>query len=238
MSATDSGYPVGVAEGWHDDPFGRHASRFHDGRRWTPYVKDGESHALDDPVEAVPVAASRPEILTEPVLVVDLPGDPGEACSVFGRDGRALGGIRPVGADRWDVLAGDGQVALTMTKASTIRRAVLQVRDGSGMELGRVVQQNQRGLATFALESAAGGNVGFVRARTWAGWDVRVEDEGSRTLARVSQLWDGLDRAAFPVQEAYVARLERDLPDPQRALVYAAGLSVGVFLKRDSRGFG
>ena len=80
-------------------------------------------------------------------------------------------------------------------------------------------------------------SVGFVRARTWAGWDIRVEDERSRTLARLSQLWDGLDRAAYPVQDAYVARVERDMLDPQRALVYAAVLGVEPVLKRDRRGF-
>jgi hypothetical protein len=235
-----TGSRAAFVEGWHHDPFGRHESRFHDGRRWTPYVKDGETHALDEPVDEIVVNAA-PEILSETVLVVEVPAT-GEAqpFRVYGRDGRDLGEVRPVAGDdaRWEVLGGDGVVALTLTKARSIRRSVTVVRDGRGAEMGRMVEQRLPGVTTYALESSAGGNVGFVRARTWAGWDVRVEDEQSRPLVRVSQRWDGLDRAAFPVEDAYVARVEREMPDPQRALAYAAALGVDAVLKRDGRGFG
>ena len=227
MSETGSGAPAPFLEGWHHDPFGRHESRFHDGRRWTPYVKDGETHALDEPVDEVEVDTPQPGILAEPLLVVELPGEEGQSgdgrvYSVFGQDGRDLGAVRPAAGEegRWEVVDGDGLVALTLTKASAIRRSVVVVRDGHGVDMGRVVEQHLPGPATFALESSAGGNVGFVRARTWAGWDVRVEDERSRTLARVSQLWDGVDRATYASSTGN-----------------AAVLGVEPLLKRDTRGF-
>ena len=43
--------PANGTEGWRPDPFGRHEVRFYDGHRWTPYVKDGETHGLDEPIE-------------------------------------------------------------------------------------------------------------------------------------------------------------------------------------------
>ena len=138
---------------------------------------------------------------------------------------------------RFEVLGADGLVALTMAKASTLRKSIVSVRDGSGVEMGRLVEQHLPGITTFALESAAGGNVGFVRARTWVGWDIRVEDERNRPVARISKSWEGLDRAAFPTADNYVVRIDREMLDPQRALVYAAALAVDTLLKKDTRGF-
>jgi hypothetical protein len=232
-----------AVEGWHADPFGRHESRFHDGTRWTPYVKDGGDHSLDEPVATMTRADTGPEIMTAAVLVVEqhpAPHDPSEPYSVFGRDGRELGTVRrSTGEDgRWEVVGGDGLVALTLTKAPSARKTVITVRDADGAEMGRLLEQHLPGLTTYALESSAGGNVGFLRARTWAGWDIRVEDERNRPVAGISKRWDGLDRVAFPAADGYVARIDRAMRDPQRALVYAAALSVDTLLKKEGRGFG
>jgi len=243
VSDSADGTPGSSVEGWRADPYGRHEARFHDGSRWTPYVRDGEAHSIDEPVEGVDRdEATGPEILTAPVLVVEQHvelDDHSEPYSVFGRDGRDLGTVRRAMGDerRFDVLGGDGLVALTLTKSSSIRRSIVSVHDAHGAELGRLLEQHLPGMPTFALESAAAGNVGFVRARTWVGWDIRVEDERNRPIGTISKLWDGLDRAAFPTEDHYVARIDREMRDPQRALVYAAALSVDSLLKKDTRGF-
>jgi len=135
------------------------------------------------------------------------------------------------------VVGEDGSLALTLTKGSSGRRSVVTVRDVAGATMGRLVEQHQPGMSTFALESAGGGKVGFVRARTWVGWDIRVEDERNQPVARISKLWDGLDRAAYPAAESYVSRIDRELRDPHRSLVYAVALSVDTLLKKDTRGF-
>lgn len=229
-------------EGWRPDPFGRHADRFFDGTKWTPYVRDGETHGLDEPIEGVDRGADDgPEILTADLLVVELNVDlvdRSAPCSVFGRDGRDLGTVRRAAGNeqQLEVVGGDGLVALRLDKIAS-RKPVVMVRDGHGVDMGRLVQQHLPGLTTFALESAAGGNVGFVRARTWVGWDVRIEDELNRPVARVSKLWDGLDRAAFPTADNYVVHFDRALLDPQRALVRAAALVIDSALKKDTRGF-
>lgn len=230
-------------EGWRPDPFGRHETRFHDGSRWTPYVKDGDTHSLDEPIEAVHRhGIDGPEILTADLLVVELhvdPADRTEPCSVFGRDGRDLGTVRraPTAEGRLEVVGGDGLAALTMARAWSVRRTIVSVLGTSGAEMGRLVEQHLPGMTTYALESAAGGNVGFVRARTWAGWDIRVEDEHNRLVARISKSWRGLDRGAFPTADSYVVHIDREMLDPQRALVYAAALAVDTLLRKDTRGF-
>jgi Scramblase/Protein of unknown function (DUF2510) len=236
--------PVSAAEGWRADPFGRHEARFYDGAKWTPYVKDGDAHSLDEPVEGVPTDGSDgPEILTADVLVVEQHVDLTDRTApylVFGRDGQDLGTVRRSSAAeaRFEVIGSDGRPALTLTKASSSsRKSIVVVRDSTGAEMGRLLEQHLPGVTTFALESAAGGNVGFVRARTWVGWDIRVEDERNRSVSRISKLWDGLDRAAFPTADNYVVRIDRQMLDPQRALVYAAALCVDTLLKKDTRGF-
>ena len=229
-------------EGWRPDPFGRHETRFYDGHRWTPYVRDGEAHGLDEPIEGVArESTDGPEIMTADLLVVELNVDLTERsapCSVFGRDGRDLGTVRRALGDeqQLEVVGGDGLVALRLDKIPS-RKPVVAVRDGNGVDMGRLVQQHLPGLTTFALESAAGGNVGFVRARTWVGWDIRIEDERNRPVARISKSWEGLDRPAFPTADNYVAHFDRELLDPQRALVRAAALVVDAALKKDTRGF-
>ena len=231
-------------EGWRADPFGRHEARFYDGSRWTPYVRDGDAHSVDEPVEGVGrEGRDGPEILTADLLVVELHLDPDDRAApyrVFGRDGRDLGTVRR-STDKeseLEVIGGDGQVALILTKASsTTRKSVVTVRDGYGAELGRLVEQHLPGMSAFALKSVVGANVGFVRARTWVGWDIRVEDERNRPVASISKSWEGLERAAFSTADTYVVRIDREMLDPQRALVYAAGLAVDTLLKKDTPRF-
>jgi len=241
VSESARGTSASSIEGWRADPFGRHEARFYDGARWTPYVKDGDTHSLDEPVEGVE-RDDGPEILTAPVLVVEQHVDLDnrtQPYSVFGPDGRDLGTVRPAPGEEghFEVLGSDGRLALTLTRASSTRKTIVSVHDAGGAEMGRLLQQHLPGMTTFALESSAGGNVGFVRARTWVGWDIRVEDERNRSVARISKLWDGLDRAAFPTADSYVVRVDREMYDPQRALVYAAALAVDTLLKKDTRGF-
>jgi hypothetical protein len=242
VSELGSGTSATSPEGWRVDPFGRHEFRFFDGIRWTPYVRDGDAHSVDEPIEGVKRGTHGPPILTAGLLVVELHAegqDRTEPFSVFGRDGRDLGTVRrSAGAEGlWEVIGGDGLVALTLGKGSSVRKTVVTVRDAHGAEMGRLLEQHLPGMTTFALESAAGSNVGFVRARTWAGWDIRVEDERNRPVARISHRWDGLDREAFPIADGYVVHVDRETSDPQRSLVLAAVLGVDALLKKNTRGF-
>jgi uncharacterized RDD family membrane protein YckC len=38
-----------MSEGWHEDPFGRYAQRYHDGSAWTDYVSNREGVTEEDP---------------------------------------------------------------------------------------------------------------------------------------------------------------------------------------------
>jgi hypothetical protein len=45
--------------GWYPDPMQRHAQRFHDGRRWTVHVADGDTLTID---------LAPHDVLVEPVV--------------------------------------------------------------------------------------------------------------------------------------------------------------------------
>ncbi len=227
--------------GWRPDPFGRHEARFFDGSVWTPYVKDGDEHALDEPIEGVaPGALGGPPILTERVLVVEhgVEGAPPlGTCAIFASDGRRLGTVRGASASgqRLEVVDADGTRVLSLAEGSGRKRSVV-VTGPLGSDVGRFVQHNRMGMTTYVMESSGGAELGAVRARTWAGWDIRIEDESARTLARVAKTWEGLDRSEFAVPEAYVVRVEHETPDPLRTLTIAAALSIEAMFRRDARG--
>ena len=226
------------------DPFGRHEARFYDGSKWTPYVKDGDAHSLDEPIEEVNREGSDgPEILTADVLVVEQHVDLHERTepySVFGRDGRGLGTVRrSMGEEgRFEVLGGDGRVALTMAKASTDpqvhRRRARRVQRGDGPP-GRaapprdghvrpgVRRRRQRRLRAGPHLGGLG-HPGRGRAQP-------TGRHGSRSRGRA---WTA---RRSPPRTTTSSRIGRQMPDPQRALVYAAALAVDTLLKKDTRGF-
>lgn len=43
-----------MSDGWHDDPLGRYAKRYHDGSQWTQHVTDGSGQTIQDPLGTQP----------------------------------------------------------------------------------------------------------------------------------------------------------------------------------------
>jgi hypothetical protein len=231
------------SEGWRPDPFGRFESRFWNGSSWTPYVKTGSDHALDDPIEGPDRGRkSGPAILEEKVLVVEQHVDENrrlDAYEVRGAAGQVLASVRRNDGDpkRLDIVDDTGAAFLTLQIVASGRKRIVSVRSPEGGELGRLIQNHLPGVHWFAMESAAGGTVGNIRALTWAGWDIRVEDDQSRTVALLSKTWDGLDRSLFPAPDNFVVRISRERPDPFRILMFGAAIGMDTALKQDSRGF-
>lgn len=232
-----------ASEGWRPDPFGRYEARFYDGSKWTPYVKDGEEHALDEPVESIDRSASQgPKILDATVMIVEQHVDENNRMSpyaVVDKDGETLATVRRNDGDdkRLDIVDDTGAPCLSLQIVSSGRKRIVSVRNPGGAELGRLVQQHLPGIDWFAMESAAGQTIGYIRARTWVGWDVRVEDDQSRTVATVTKLWDDLDRSVVGSPDNYIVRINRERPDPFRTLMVAAAIGLDTALKQDARGF-
>lgn len=50
-----------MAGGWHEDPLGRYAQRYHDGESWTSYVSNVEGVTEDDPLGTQPSPPGAPK---------------------------------------------------------------------------------------------------------------------------------------------------------------------------------
>jgi hypothetical protein len=208
-----------LGAGWREDPYGRHELRFHDGARWTPYVRDGEDHAVDEPVGDVGAAAAPSPLLGAPALTLE-PYDGARRERVLrSPEGVALGELRPAQGTqksglralvsakeqhKGDALAltdAHGRVVATLLRPISDPKGTLVVRDGSGHDLGRVSQRTILGPASVRLgelQPAEDGSVSVVDAQ---GAEVA-------TLARAGAGW--------------TARLAQPIAEPLRTLLVAA----------------
>ena len=118
-----AGAPGQHPAGWYPDPFGRHESRYWDGRQWTEHVASHGRQAVDPPtggghipvveratekvVDDVARAGAQPgaaqgggTIFTEPILVVNQKAkiiEVNNEYAIYDQHGRQLGAVRQVG---------------------------------------------------------------------------------------------------------------------------------------------
>jgi uncharacterized protein YxjI len=116
-----AGAPAQHPPGWYPDPFGRHETRWWDGRQWTEHVASHGRQAVDAPTGGsyVPTVDRATEkvvrdvqsvggavgqgggsIFTEPVLVVNQKAkliEVNNEYAIYDQHGRQLGAVRQVG---------------------------------------------------------------------------------------------------------------------------------------------
>lgn len=250
------------AEGWQQDPYGRHELRFFDGQRWTPYVRDGEASGLDEPggpvADGSASAVPRSPLFTSDLLLVERFTDLGRRWSDRGvrtADGSAAGtlrraalpgqrasGLRSVVArdltknDVVELVDGTDRVVLTLVRPMAAKTSV-EVRDADGREAGRIVQQTlRRDETTYAFLAPSGKFVGDLRAENWVAWDLRVVDAHDRQVATITRDFTGLDAVRTERPEDYVVRIDASVNEPLRTLVVACALSLEVAVRPDARG--
>ena len=250
----------GQVEGWRADPYGRHELRFYDGQRWTPFVRDGDTHGMDEPGGPVDeTRLSRSSLLDEGVLVVERSTDLGRRWSersVLRADGTKAGvlsriapakgrpapGLRSLvgrdGKSETVELVDDTQtVVLTLVRPAGVAKSTVELRDQDGRDAGRVVQQSLRGSEpTCALLGPAGHYLGDLHADSATAWDLRMVDSHGQEVATISRDWTGLDPSSFPRPDDYIVRIEESLREPLRTVVVACALSLEIVVKPDSLG--
>ena len=251
----------GQVEGWREDPYGRHELRFFDGHRWTPYVRDGDKNALDEPVgPPIEGATFRSPLLDEDVLVVERFTDLGRRWSdrsVLRPDGSKAGMLRramPAASrpttglksiivrdhNKNDVveLVDDKQaVVLTLIRPLAVAKSWVEVRDSEGRDAGRIVQQSlRRNETTYAFLGPNGRFLGDLQTDNWVAWDLRIIDSHAREVATITRDWAGLQLKNFSRPDDYVVRITETVHEPLRTLVVACALSLEVAVRPDSRG--
>lgn len=197
-------------------------------------------------------------VFTEPVLVVSQKVkliELSNEYAIFDQRGAQIGAVRQVGQSaarkvlraltsvdqflthRLQVVDMAGRPLLAVTRPAKVFKSKLVVEDGTGTEVGRIVQENMVGKIRFGLE-AGGRGVGSLHAENWRAWNFSVKDGAGDEVARITKTWEGLAKTMFTTADNYVVKIHRPLEEPLRSLVVAAAVSVDTALKQDSRGLG
>jgi len=202
---------------------------------------------------AVPGGGS---IFTEPVLVVNQKAkliEINNEYAIYDQNGTQIGAVRQVGQSKakklmrlvsdvdqylthkFQVVDMQGNVLLAITRPAKLMKSKVIVQNGTGQEIGTIVQQNVIGKIHFGLESG-GSTHGSINAENWRAWNFNIQDHTGAEVARITKTWEGLAKTMFTTADNYVVQIHRPLEEPLRSLVVAAGLAVDTALKQDSRG--
>lgn len=196
-------------------------------------------------------------IFGEPLLVVNQKAkliEVNTEYAIYDQSGTQLGAVRQVGQNAFkkvirfvgsldkffthklQVVDMEGNVLMQVTRPAKVFKSRVVIRDGSGNDLGEVVQENIFGKIRFAY-MVAGDKVGGVHAENWRAWNFSLRDEAGVEVARITKTFEGLAKTMFTTADNYVLQVHRPLEEPLRSLVVASALTVDTALKQDSRGF-
>jgi uncharacterized protein YxjI len=195
-------------------------------------------------------------VFTEPVLVVNQKAkliEINNEYAIYDQHGTQIGAVREVGQSKakkairllssydqflthkLQIVDMGGNVLLALTRPAKLVKSKVIVQNGTGQEIGTIVQQNAIGKIRFGLE--AGGNTyGSINAENWRAWNFNIQDHTGTEVARITKTWEGLAKTMFTTADNYVVQIHRPLEEPLLSLVVAAGLAVDTALKQDSRG--
>ncbi|ARF58846.1 phospholipid scramblase-related protein [Streptomyces gilvosporeus] len=207
---------------------------------------------------AAPAGPGGGTLFTEPVLVVsqrarlievaneygvfDQHGAPLGTVVQVGRSTmrkapRALSGPDPYPTHTLEIRDAHGQPQLVLTRPARPIRSKVLVERPDGRPVGELVQQNAIGKINFSM-TAAGRQIGAIKAENWRAWNFAIVDHTDTEVARITKTWDGPAKAMFTTADNYVLQIHRPLPDPLLNLVVATALTVDTALKQDARGLG
>jgi uncharacterized protein YxjI len=207
---------------------------------------------------AVTGAQGGGTIFTEPVLVVNQKAkliEVNNEYAIYDQNGLQIGAVRQVGQSmakkvirvlgsydqffthKLQVVDMHGNVLLALTRPAKVLKSRVIVQDGSGNEVGAIVQQNAIGKIRFNLD-AGGQTLGSINAENWRAWNFNVADSAGTEVARITKTWEGLAKTVFTTADNFVVQIHRPLEEPLRTLVVASSLAVDTALKQDSRGLG
>lgn len=201
-----------------------------------------------------PVGPAGP-LFTEPVLVVSQKAKLIEVHNEYAiHDGRGIqiGAVREVGLNTakkllraftrldtllehtYQIVDMTGAPVLVLSHPSEPFRAGILVEDGSGQEVGRIIQENMVGRIRFRLKAYGRGVVGSLNAENWRAWNFNIQDEHGTEVARITKTWEGLAKAVLTTADNYVVKIAPGVEQPFRTLVVASAVCIDSALKQES----
>ena len=120
----------------------------------------------------------------------------------------------------------DDTKVLELVRPRKFVKSKLLVADGTGRNVGSIVQKNVLGKIRFDLEDPSGASLGQIRAENWRAWNFSIVDVGDNEVARITKKWAGLAKAAFTTADNYVLEINGGLEGDLRLLTIAAAAGV------------
>ncbi|HZD18723.1 MAG TPA: phospholipid scramblase-related protein [Actinomycetota bacterium] len=137
----------------------------------------------------------------------------------------------------YGVYEADGTRILQLTRPRKIMKSRIEVADGGGMPVGRIVQENVVGKKRFALQGPAGEPLGAIKAENLVSWDFQVLDADGKKVGSVNKKWAGLGKEMFTTADNYVVEIDGAVSGPLRQMVVASAAGLDTALKQDAQGF-
>jgi len=173
---------------------------------------------------------------------------------IFDVDGNQIGTIRQEGqtavkklarfvssldqfmTHHYAVYEADGTKVLELTRPRKIMKSRIEVKDGQGMPVGWIVQENVVGKKRFALQGPAGEPLGAINAENWRAWDFQILDPQGEQVGSVNKKWAGLGKEMFTSADNYVVEIDGSVTGPLRQMAVASAASLDTALKQDAGG--
>jgi uncharacterized protein YxjI len=129
-----------------------------------------------------------------------------------------------------------GAKVVELTRPAKVIKSSVIVRDGAGVESGKIVQKNAIGKIRFALQDAQGDAIGSINAENWRAWNFSIKDANDNEVARITKTWEGLAKTLFTTADDYLLEVSGPTTPALRLLILASAAGVDLALKQDSRG--
>jgi len=221
-------------------------------------VERGSARGARGAAVSQPTGTGGGTIFTEPILVVNQKAKVFEVTNqyaVFDRTGNQIASVTQVGQStakkalriftsldqflthKLEIRDTDGQVQLLIIRPAKVFKSTVLVYDGTGQEIGQIVQDNIFGKVHFTI-AAGGQTLGSINAENWRAWNFRIDDAAGTEVGRITKTFEGIAKAMFTTADNYVVQIHAQLTQPFLSLVVASALSVDTALKQDTVGIG
>lgn len=136
---------------------------------------------------------------------------------------------------RLSVYNAAGEKVLELTRPGAVLKSKVQVTDGTGTQVGTIVQQNLFGKIKFGLEGAGSEPLGSINAENWRAWNFSMQDASGREVGRITKKWAGTAKEIFTTADNYMVEIDPSVTGPMRHLFVAAAAGIDLALKQTEK---
>jgi uncharacterized protein YxjI len=129
-----------------------------------------------------------------------------------------------------------GAKILELVRPAKVFKSTVEIRDGNGTLVGKIVQENVVGKKRFRLDGPNGEPIGSIDAENWRSWDFAIRDAAGTEVGRITKKWAGFLREGFTTADSYLLQISGAVSRPMRSVMVAAAAGIDTALKQDDTG--